>query len=305
LELATLINSAPIAIVALGSDGTVRTANPAAERLIGQSEAALSGKMLPLLATPAAPQAKNLRELLRRGKPFANVELQSQRSDGSPVEVMASSAPLFDAQGELRGCIMTLADLSDVRRLERQLIQSQKMEAIGRLTGGMAHDFDNLLGIVIGNLDLLREQLADRDEALGMVESAQAAALKGSALNRQLLAFARRQPLEARAIDPNSVISSMRSLLERTLGESIAVKLKTAPDLWPIRIDPVQLESALLNLAVNARDAMPGGGTLTIETSNYRVDGYDPMVDAELQAGDYAMLACPTPGPVSAPNISR
>jgi CheY-like chemotaxis protein len=164
------------------------------------------------------------------------------------------------------------------------------MEAIGNLAGGIAHDFNNTLGIIVGNIDLLLTQLRPGSEEAAMIESALQAAQRGADLTGALLAFARRQPLSPRVTDVNALIRGMSPMLHRSLGEQISIRIVTAEDLWPVQVDPGQLQAALLNLAINARDAMPEGGTLTIETVNARLDGEGVAAAFEGGPGDYVLL---------------
>ncbi len=173
---------------------------------------------------------------------------------------------------------------------ERKLQQSQKMEAIGNLTGGMAHDFNNQLSVIIGNLDSLDEHLEENSEAHQLAQASLKAALRGADLTRRLLAFARQQPLQPRATDINKLIEDIAKLLGRILGENIKIFLSLAPDIWQVIIDPVQLDAALTNLATNARDAMPKGGNLMITTSNRHLDAEYAAQHPEVTAGDYAMI---------------
>ena len=182
-------------------------------------------------------------------------------------------------------------EMAERRRTEEILRQAQKMEAVGQLTGGIAHDFNNLLTVIIGNLDTLRHDLAGQDEHL---QRAAATALRGATraatLTKRLLAFSRQQPLDPRAVDVNQLVSSMSDMIRRTLGETIESKMILAAGLVPSICDPNQLESALLNLVINARDAVPSGGNLTIETANVVLDA--EIVDGEaVEPGPYVMLA--------------
>ncbi len=181
-------------------------------------------------------------------------------------------------------------DITDLRTTQQQLQHAQRMEAIGNLTGGMAHDFNNLLGVIIGNLDMLAESAKLSSDDGELLTEALDAATRGADLIRRLLAFSRRQPLQPRQIAVNEMVSGIVGLLGRTLGENIPISLELAPDIWPVRVDPAQLEASLVNLATNARDAMPDGGRLMIATANRHLDADYAAGHAELTAGDYAMI---------------
>jgi signal transduction histidine kinase len=177
--------------------------------------------------------------------------------------------------------------------LEKQALlhQAHKMEAVGQLTGGLAHDFNNLLTVVIGNLDYLDSIIQDNPKAQACASSALNASLRGAELTRQLLAFSRQQPLRSQVFNLNDLAGGTTALLRRTLGEHIEIRAVLAEGLWPANADPAQVESALVNLAVNARDAMPDGGQLTIETANKHLDAQYAEENVEVAAGDYVMLA--------------
>ena len=181
-------------------------------------------------------------------------------------------------------------DVTERLAVEAQLRQAQKMEAIGSLTGGMAHDFNNLLGVIIGNLDLVTPLAGPLGEAGELVQDAIDAALRGTELTRRLLAFARKQPLRPKRVEINELVSDVVHLLQRTLGENIEITLDLADDLWPVVVDPAQLEAALTNLATNARDAMSGGGKLLIATGNRHLDAGYSATHADVAPGDYAAI---------------
>ena len=193
------------------------------------------------------------------------------------------------------------AQRADIDRLNSRLQHSQRLEAVGQLTGGVAHDFNNLLTVVLGNADLLSDNTLDeaqRRQALGMLIDA---AQRGAALTRQLLAFARKQPLEPSLVDINQLVSTLEPLLKRTLGEHITVRFAPAQDLWPTLVDPTQLENALLNLCLNARDAMRTGGELTLETANVLLDQAYADLHPEAVSGPYTVLAVSDTGAGIAP----
>jgi signal transduction histidine kinase len=192
---------------------------------------------------------------------------------------------------------------TELARTSAQLHQAQKMEAIGNMTGGMAHDFNNLLAVVIGNLDLLQERVGKDPEAAALVEGAMQASERGAELTRQLLAFARRQPLAPKIVAINELVTGMSRLLERILEEHIEIVLIPAPDAWTVSIDPAQLSAAIANLATNARDAMPKGGRLTIETKNTELDADYAAANPEVEPGEYVLLEVSDTGTGMTPEI--
>jgi signal transduction histidine kinase/CHASE3 domain sensor protein len=205
--------------------------------------------------------------------------------DGRSLEVRRTGMPD-------QGFVLTISDMSKRAQAEAVLRESQKMQAIGQLTGGIAHDFNNLLTVILGNLEFARAKLpGDQGWLQTRLERATWAAQRGATLTSQLLAFARRQPLAPTAIDLSAAIPELIPLLRRTLGEHIAVRFVDAAGLWPAMADRAQLESAVLNLALNARDAMEAGGRLTIELANKVLDAEYARSHTEVQAGDYAMVA--------------
>jgi PAS domain S-box-containing protein len=208
-----------------------------------------------------------------------------------------------DAQGEPQYLIGTVEDLTDRRAMERQLQQSQKMEAVGNLTGGLAHDFNNLLTIIIGNLDLLLMQAADHPAIEEKVQVVLEASERGADLTRQLLAFSRRQPLQPRLADVNALVCKTATLMTRTLGGNVTIDLRPAVDLWPVRVDEAQLEAALVNIAINARDAMPEGGRLLIETRNICLDSNHRAHSSEIAPGDYVVIELSDTGVGMPPDV--
>jgi signal transduction histidine kinase/CheY-like chemotaxis protein len=213
-----------------------------------------------------------------------------RRKDGEvfPVELGLSPVEI----GQTQHLIMVARDVTQRRGLERQLHHSQRMESIGQLTGGLAHDFNNLLGVVIGNLDLLERHVEHDEKAKSRVRTAQRAALRGADLTKRLLAFARRQQLNPQPTAINQLIGELLEMLPRTLGPEVKIAATLAAELPDATIDAAGLESALLNLALNARDAMPDGGRLSIATELVQLDHeHSPVRTGEIKPGSYIRIA--------------
>jgi PAS domain S-box-containing protein len=217
------------------------------------------------------------------------------RKDGSRFWASVVINAMHDSQGELIGFAKVTRDLTERRAAEEQLRQVQKMESVGQLTGGVAHDFNNLLTVIIGNLDALqrhlREPAPDTERLKRSVDNAMRGARRGESLTQRLLAFSRQQPLEPRPVDIGRLVAGMSDLLRRTLGEQVAIETALSGGLWQVEVDPNQLEVAILNLAVNARDAMPDGGKLTLETANVFLDQAYAAGQSEVVPGQYVQLA--------------
>ena len=220
-----------------------------------------------------------------------DVEYQIVTRDGRPLDILLSAVAERDPCGTVKRSMAVLIDVTERKAVERQLVQAQKMQAVGQLTGGLAHDFNNLLGVILGNLELLEPALEYNPEASQRAKAAIGAVEKGAELTRRLLAFARRQKLETVSVDANALLSGMVDLLQRTLGEVIELHTSLRAGLPTVRTDPSQLESAILNLAVNARDAMPDGGRLIIETDTAHLDDDYAAQHPEVTAGDYVVLS--------------
>jgi signal transduction histidine kinase len=212
------------------------------------------------------------------------------------ARVMDRTQELAELRARLR------AEIRAREAAEAKLRQMQKMEAVGRLTSGIAHDFANMLTVIVGSLEIAQRRLAQgRTDIAGLLDTALDGGQRTTTLTRRLLDFARQQPHAAAVVDVNAVISDMAELLRRTLGETVALECTCAGGLWPTRIDPSQLESAILNLAVNARDAMPGGGRLRIATRNARLDGAG---SAEISAGAYVVIEVTDTGTGMPPDVA-
>jgi signal transduction histidine kinase len=206
---------------------------------------------------------------------------------------------LMTVMNEAAQALQTQRD--DITQLNARLLQSQRLEAVGQLTGGVAHDFNNLLTVVLGNAEILAEQSADDPFKRELAQMIGAAAQRGAELTKQLLAFARKQALAPSAVDVNQLVAAMDPLLRRTLGEHIDIELVRGAGLWPAMVDPGQLENAILNLCLNARDAMPRGGHLTVETANAALDRAYAEAHPDVAPGQYVMVAVSDTGTGIAP----
>jgi signal transduction histidine kinase/DNA-binding response OmpR family regulator len=227
-----------------------------------------------------------------------------QNGGGAALSVGGRDLECHRSSMAAGGFIVSCADVTQRNRSEAMARQAQRMEAIGHLTGGIAHDFNNLLQVIRANLDLLRPTIRDDTVATRRLNDAQFGAERGARLTRQLLAFARRQPLEPVAINLGRLVGDMANLLRRTLGETIDVETVVAGGLWNTLVDPGQLESTLLNLAVNARDAMPEGGKLTIELGNAALDETYAAANADVTPGQYVMMAVTDTGHGMPPDVA-
>jgi len=215
-------------------------------------------------------------------------------------------AALEEESRERRGAEDRLQTFRQVEATEAQIRQAQKMEAVGQLTGGIAHDFNNILTVITGTIQILAEAVADRADLAAVARLIDAAAARGADLTAHLLAFARRQPLQPREVDTNSLLTDAAGLLRATLGENIEINAILAEDTAPALVDPGQLTTAILNLALNSRDAMPGGGQITLESSNVVLDESYPGSTSEVAAGNYVMIAVSDSGcGIAARNLDR
>ncbi len=302
-RLAALIEASPVAMISLDRDGLVETWNGAAETLTGYGADDVVGRPLPFGDQGDGSDLEKIVAQALAGSSVPGMELFGRHRDGSRLTLLLSAAAVRAEDGTVDGVMVAALDIGPLRTIESQLRQAQKMEAIGQLTGGLAHDLNNILGVVIGNLDLAHLRLKDRPVEIELLDNAMAAALRGGELNRALLAFARRQSLVPEAIDARGLLSGMFTLIERTLGSNIRIEMKPAEKLWPVKADPAQLEAAVLNLCVNARDAMPDGGVLTIEARNKALDGDYAELNPEVIPGDYVEIAVSDTGTGITPDV--
>ena len=233
---------------------------------------------------------QKLNQLLLESDNFKDIEVEWKRRDGAPIIVRCSGCSIKDESGAVAYVEVFAEDVTERRGLERQLRMAQKMEAVGRLSGGIAHDFNNLLGVIIGYSQVLKRTLGPQNPSFEHAEEIERASQRAVSLTRQLLAFSRQQVLDPVVLNLNTLLSDMEKMLPRLIGEDIALKLDLDSALSQVKADPGQIEQVILNLAVNARDAMPDGGKLLIQTANVDLDAAYTHTHPGSRAGSYVML---------------
>ncbi|MEX0617892.1 MAG: PAS domain S-box protein [Pseudohongiellaceae bacterium] len=284
----TLLESAPEAVVISDKQGHISLVNRQTETLFGHSRDELLTMELAALIPDVDLSRYQIATINRENAARNLIHMNGLKPDGEkfPVEVSLSPAPTRD---ELV-IICIIRDITEREQLEEQLRQSQKMEAIGKLTGGMAHDFNNLLGVIMGNLELAERSVLD-EKGLTRVQTAKKAALRGAELTKRMLAIARRQPLQPRPTAVNEVIEELVEILPRTLGPDITIERRLGSDLPPVLVDHSGFENVFINLAINARDAMPEGGKLMLETRQQTLGEQDSSVrQGEIAPGSYVHI---------------
>jgi two-component system cell cycle sensor histidine kinase/response regulator CckA len=269
----SVVEGAPYGIYRASIDGRFLRINPALQRMLGygtQQELLKANSVTDVFRQPA--DFERLVELLRDAGEFWDVEVEWKRKDNSPITVRCSGRMFNQGSGADPYFEVFAEDVTERRLLERQVRMAAKMEAVGRLSGGIAHDFNNLLGVIIGYSQVLRRRLGKDSPLAEHAEEVEKAAQRAVSLTRQLLAFSRQQILTPAVLDLNTLVTDMEKMLPRLIGEDIAVSINLQPELGRVKADQGQIEQVVMNLAVNARDAMPGGGKLAIETTNVELN---------------------------------
>ncbi|HEV2177660.1 MAG TPA: response regulator [Terriglobia bacterium] len=272
-------------------DGHILDLNEACARMFGypSREEAMRHTLWDI--APNEAEVRMLIAVVQAQKTFTNLEVRLKRIDGRAVWVLGSASLIESPTGEAPFIEGTLLDITERKQLEEQLRQSQKIEAVGRLAGGVAHDFNNLLTAILGYSDLALETLPDSSPLRRQILEIKKAGERAASLTRQLLAFSRQQVLAPQVLDLNTVVAEMEKLLRRLIGEDIELTSVSEPRLGRVKADPGQIEQVILNLAVNARDAMPEGGQITLETANFVVDEAHAREHLGLNPGPYVALA--------------
>ncbi len=292
-RLATLVEYAPVGICRSTPAGRFLSVNAALVRILGY-DSATEVLQLDMAHDVYADPAERQRLVDRHAhtdREYDDIEATWKRKDGSLLNVQLSGRAVRNAARQIEYYEAFVRDVTEQRRLQQQLVQAQKMEAVGRLAGGIAHDFNNLLTAILGSADLALDSLTAGVPEREEIEEIRKAALRAADLTRQLLAFSRQQVIAPTVLNPNDVVATVDKLLRRLLGEDVELRVVLASDLAAVKVDPSQLEQVVLNLAVNARDAMPNGGKLTIETQNVELNQEYVRGHLSAQPGSYVMLA--------------
>jgi PAS domain S-box-containing protein len=291
-QLATIVESSDDAIVSRTLDGTIQSWNGAAERMYEYSAAEAIGKPISILYPHGQrDEIPAILEKIKRGDIVRNFETIRATKDGKQIHIALTVSPIKDVSGRIVGASAIGRDITESKQMEDMFRQAQKMEAVGRLAGGVAHDFNNMLSVILGYSELLLER-ADTDGQVRMqCEEIKRAGDRAASLTRQLLAFSRQQVLEPRVLNLNTSVAEIEKMLRRLIGEDIDLRTSLDPTLGLVKADPGQIEQVIMNLAVNARDAMPEGGKLIIETSNTELDDEYALHHPPCIVGRYVILA--------------
>lgn len=291
-DFRSVVEYAPYGIYRANLDGRLVKANPSLQKMLGyETTQELLDKDLATEIFRYRSEYQRLIDLLVRNTEIKDVEAEWKRKPGSPITVRCSGRRVDQEDGTPAYVQVFVEDVTEKRTLEGQLRMAQKMEAIGRLSGGIAHDFNNLLGVIIGYAGVLKKTLGDADERCEYALEIEKAGKRAASLTKQLLAFSRQQVLTPEVLDLNALASDLQRMLPRLLGEDIEISVELSPDLRAVKADRTQIEQVILNLAINARDAMPSGGRLKIATANSDLDQAYTWEHPGAKAGRYVCLS--------------
>jgi PAS domain S-box-containing protein len=288
--LRAVIETSPLAIYTLDLEGVVRTWNSSAQKMFGYTEEEAVGAPLPTIFSEETEAFRRRLEGIKAGETQTGTEERRLCRSGQGIDVSFWTAPLRDAEGAVTGIVEVVADNSERKRLEEQFRQAQKMEAVGRLAGGVAHDFNNLLTVITGYCQMLLDRFPAGDSTREDMLQVLKAADRATALTRQLLAFSRKQIVQPKVVELGALVMDMQQMLKRLLGVNIELVIHIDPDLGKARVDPGQIEQVIVNLVVNARDAMPNGGSVTILLRNMLLEFEGGTRETPLRRGSYVVL---------------
>ncbi|MBV8880234.1 MAG: PAS domain S-box protein, partial [Planctomycetaceae bacterium] len=291
-RLVALVESSADAIISVDLDGKVLSWNQAAGKLYGYSTKEAIGRSIRFIVPPDRQiEMDQILTRVRKGEPVPTFDTVRKHQDGHAVPVSVGISPILDARGRLVAASAIVRDISSQQKLQDQFRQAQKMEAVGRLAGGVAHDFNNLLTVICGYASLLLTRNGEATSMKEEIEEINRAGERAASLTRQLLAFSRKQVLEPQIISLNPVLKDLEKMLRRLIGEDIQLSTVLQEDLGKVKVDVGQMEQVVMNLVINARDAMPHGGRLIIETRNVVLESGTVGAALELRAGAYVVLS--------------
>src|SRR3954447_1487241 len=287
-----LVENSSDALLVLDAEGRIKYLSPSSERHLGWSPADMAGRSLFDFLHPDDRELVGTRMAETLSSPGRNIvaQVRFHHADGS-WRIMEGIGVNRLSDPAVAGIVVNMRDITERRRLEEQLRQAQKMEAVGQLAGGVAHDFNNLLTAILGYCHLMLDEIPDESPLRLDLLEIQAAGDRAASLTRQLLAFSRRQMLQPQVVNINTLVAQLEKLLRRSISEDVELAIALGPDLWTVEVDPASVEQILVNLAVNARDAMPTGGRITIETANVELDDTYAVTHVSMKPGRYVMLA--------------
>jgi PAS domain S-box-containing protein len=290
-RLSTAVEQSAESVIITDTEGMIVYVNPAFERITGYSRAEITGQSLRRLRSEKQSLAfyRGLWDTVRAGRIWQG-RIVAKKKDGKLYTAETTITPVRDQAGEIVTFVGTMRDVTREVQLEEQFRQAQKMEALGRLAGGIAHDFNNLLTVINLSTRLMQRQLRPEDPLWEHVQRIDETGERAATLTRQLLSFSRRDVIEPRVLNLNDLIGELSRMLQRLIGEDVELVTRADPDLWPVHVDRSQIDQVIVNLSVNARDAMPDGGTLVIETSNVVLDEAYAAAHVGATPGQYVML---------------
>jgi PAS domain S-box-containing protein len=299
-----IVSSSNDAIISKDLNSLITSWNKAAERIFGYKAEEVIGQPISLLhpADHASEDSRMLERILK-GETISHYETVRRRKDGTILDISLTVSPIIDENGKIIGASKIARDITALKSTEEQLRQAQKLEAVGRLAGGIAHDFNNLLTSINGFTEMALAGLDRGTPLAGYLEEVRKSGERAATLTQQLLSYSRKQTLAPKIIDLNTMVTDMEKMLRRLIGEDIAFKSTLEPDLGPVKADPGQLQQLILNLVVNARDAMPSGGSLSFQTANVFLDPEYAATHLQAAPGHYVMLAVGDSGSGMAPEV--
>ncbi len=299
-----IIRTSSDAIIIKDLNSTVTSWNKAAEAIFGYPAEEMIGKSITLLIPSHLQDEEGIiLGRIRNGETINHYETIRQRKDGKLIQISLTVSPIMDSSGIIVGASKIARDITGIKNTEEQLRQSQKMEAIGRLAGGIAHDFNNLLTSINGFTDMALAEVGKEGEVADYLAEVRKSGERAAALTQQLLAYSRKQILSPKLTNLNEVVTDMNRMLRRIIGEDITIRTTLHPNLGTVRVDPTQIQQIIVNLAINARDAMPGGGTLSLETANVFMDANFEAHHFEAPPGPFVMLSVRDTGTGMSPEV--